>query len=108
MLASSYSLPSACAVIRPASERSSHAASAWMKSVLWLCRVMALPRHMQGGGHPGVEHHADAPGHLVDQDVERLALYLQAPADLAIGQFALALQKSLAQSGDRGVAQDRP
>src|SRR5258708_17182795 len=108
MLASSYSVPSACAVIRSASERSSHLASAWMKSVLWLCRVMALPRHMQGGGHPGVEDHADAPGHLIDQDVERLALYLQPPAGLALGQFAVALQEGLAQSGDRGVAQDRP
>src|SRR3954465_11858913 len=105
MLASSYSVPSACAVIRPASERSSHLASAWMKSVLWLCCVMALPRHMQGGGHPGVEHHADAPGHLIDQDVQRLALHLQPPADLAIGQLALALQERFAQSGNRGVAQ---
>src|SRR4051812_16326415 len=108
MLASSYSVPSACAVIRPASERSSQLASAWMKSLLWLCRVMALPRHMQGGGHPCMEYHGDAPGYLIDQDVERLALYLQPPADLAIGQLAVALQKRLAQSGDRGVAQDRP
>jgi hypothetical protein len=50
----------------------------------------------------------DAPGHLVEQDIQRLSLHDKLPHGVATGQLSFPLQEGLAQARDRGVADYRP
>ena len=59
-------------------------------------------------GHPILEDDGDAPGDLVDQNVQGLALDCQLPAVAGALEASVALQECLLQTGDRGVFDDLP